>query len=232
MSRLFSVLVVLARTGNLDVIASELRKRVHSEGRLIGVRLDLDAVRDGLKSRQPVLMRAIEPGDESTFADLSEPRIDGEEVMLRLYARRLLESGLKTCYVVVGEDGKPRHMQYLIKPDQNDTIKRFFGGRVPPLQPDEGFLEFAFTPQRWRGRGIAVLAMAGLVEIAKAEGLRELMTFVPVQNDVMLKICELSGFTPDSLRTETYRLFRRRVAFHQLAPGSPYPAGSRTRPKS
>jgi ribosomal protein S18 acetylase RimI-like enzyme len=225
----FSVLGALVRTRNLEVIWSELRRHLYSEGSLIGTQLDLDAVQAGVKGRQPAVMREMESRDEAIFTNLSGERSGGEEVMLRLYARRLLGSGLKTCYVLVGEDGTPRHMQYLIKADQNETIKRFFAGRVPPLKPDEGFLEFAFTPQRWRGRGLALRAMAGLIDIAKAEGLRKLVTFVPVQNDAMLKICELSGFRSVSLRTEKYRLFHRRVAFSELEPGSTYGPASTTR---
>jgi len=114
-------------------------------------------------------------------------------------------------------------MQWLIGPSENDKIQAYFKGIFPLLAPDEALLEYAFTPDAYRGQGIMPCAMAQIAERAKAFAARWVITFVDHQNIPALKGCKKAGFVPYLMRKDTWRLFRRRSTFKQLPPETPYP---------
>ncbi len=104
-----------------------------------------------------------------------------------------------------------------------DALDALFPGRMQPLAGDEALLEYPYTLEECRGRGIALFAMAALAETARAEGVRRLIMYAPTDNPEMLKLCEWAGFVPFVERTESFRLFRSRMTFKQLPAGTTYP---------
>ena len=95
-------------------------------------------------------------------------------------------------------------------------------------------LEFAFTPEAHQGKGIMAAAMARIAERGADLGARYVITFVDHENVPALKGCQRSGFRPYLLRSDRWRLLRRRVSFEPLPPGTPYPfdAASPTSPEA
>jgi hypothetical protein len=65
--------------------------------------------------------------------------------------------------------------------------------------------------------------MARIAEKAQNHGARRVITFVDHLNVPALKGCQRSGFSPYLIRVDSWRLFRRRVSFRPLPPGTPYP---------
>jgi hypothetical protein len=138
----------------------------------------------------------------------------------RLTQQRLLHSGLQTCYVAIGPDGKPCFMQWVILASDNDGLRSTFGNLYPTLATNEALLEGAFTPDTSRGLGVMSAAMAQIAERAAEGGARWVITFVDEHNVASVKGCLRAGFTPYVKRLERFTLFRRRVTFASLQPGA------------
>src|SRR5439155_471370 len=100
------------------------------------------------------------------------PGLAADQVFARLGQQRILQSGLATCYVAIGPEGKPCYMQWLIPSSENDRVRTFFGNLYPQLGPDEVLLEGAYTPEAHRGQGIMASAMAQIAQQAAHSGAR------------------------------------------------------------
>jgi hypothetical protein len=74
--------------------------------------------------------------------------------------------------------------------------------------------------------------MARIAEKARDHGGRRVITFVDHENIPALKGCQRAGFSPYLIRLVLWRLFRRRVSFQPLPPGTPYPYEDRPRDRS
>jgi GNAT superfamily N-acetyltransferase len=128
-----------------------------------------------------------------------------------------------TCFVAATTEGVPCYMQWLLPASENAEIRRYFKGIFPVLDSDEALLEFAFTREDYQGNGIMPAAMARIAEKARSHGARRVITFVDNVNVPALKGCQRAGFSPSVIRVDRWRLFRRRVRFHPLPRGTPYP---------
>jgi hypothetical protein len=191
-----------------------LRGWWHNDRMAIGFALDPDlAVRLRLPSMN-MTMRPIEPRDVPLFTDTSVPGLSGEDLLVRVNARHLIESGIETCYVGVTQDG-PVFMEYLITPDQNKKIGPVFDGLFPRLEPGEALLEFAFTLESHRGLIVMPTAYNLLLEIARERGIRSVISFVPIERRTFIGFYSLIGFAPFGIRDERRRFFRRQVSFER-----------------
>jgi GNAT superfamily N-acetyltransferase len=222
--------LAVLRRGRLDVLLYEVKRRVRSDVVYIGGALDLESFRGLPRLGAGLSLRPITPADHSYFTDYSSKDLDVIGVLSRINAARRLETGIETCYAVVGEDGRPCHMEYLVRADGFDRIEELFPGRFPRLEEGEGLLDYPYTPEESRGRGVALFAIAALAETAKSEGIRRLIQYAPTDNPQMLKLCEWAGFVPFLERTESFRLFRRRMTFRDLPTGTSYPKDAGARP--
>jgi GNAT superfamily N-acetyltransferase len=220
---ILSTVIALCRLRRLDVLVHELRRRVRFELAYIGGALDLTDFAGLAKVGRDLSLRPIEAADHQYFTDFSNPELDVIGVLSRINAARRLESGMSRCYVVVRADGRPCHMEYLIRAPDFHQLDELFPGRMPPLAEDDALLEYPYTLEECRGRGIALFAMAALAEVAMRQGVRRLILFAPVDNPEMLKLCEWAGFVPFVERTESYRFFRSRVTFKDLPADATYP---------
>jgi GNAT superfamily N-acetyltransferase len=165
----------------------------------------------------PFTVRPLASSDDLTALDPA-PGLSADEAFWRLGQRRLLQSGLQTCYVAIAPDGKPCYMQWVIPASQNKRLKSFFGNLYPVLGPEEALLEGAYTPEAYRGKGIMGAAMAEVATRAAEHGARWVITFVDGQNEASFKGCIRAGFTPYIRREERFRWFRRTVAFRPMPP--------------
>lgn len=194
-----------------------LSYRLNSESTSLGLRRDLRVPFTAPEAKIPLSVRPLVSGDDLSSLDY-EPGLAGDEAFWRLAQRRLLRSGLRTCYVAVAPDGKVCYMQWLILAGENDRLRRVFGNLYPVLGRDEALLEGAYTPVAYRGKGIMGAAMAQVAERAAELGTRWLITFCDEVNEASVKGCIRAGFTPYLRRRETFRLFSRQVTFESLAP--------------
>jgi RimJ/RimL family protein N-acetyltransferase len=202
----------LLASGNASKAWWAITYRAHSDSISIGLRRDLRVPFTGPKAKIPISVRPLAPTDDLSALD-SAPGLSSDEAFWRLGQRRLLKSGLQTCYVAIAPEGKPCYMQWVIPPSQNDRLKTFFGNLYPVLAPDEALLEGAYTPEAYRGKGIMGAAMAEVAARAVDHGARWVITFVDQENEASFKGCIRAGFTPYLQRNERFRWFRRQVTF-------------------
>jgi hypothetical protein len=209
----------LILSGNLKKALWAIRYRMASESTSLGLRRDLTVPFSGPSAKIPFTVRPLSPADDLTSLDPGQPGISSEEMFWRLAQQRLLQSGLRTCYVAIGPDGKPCFMQWVILPADNERLRATFGNLYPTLGPDEALLEGAFTPDTSRGLGVMSAAMAQIAARAAEGGARWVITFVDENNVASVKGCLRAGFAPYVKRQEKFRLFRRQVAFTNVQPG-------------
>jgi RimJ/RimL family protein N-acetyltransferase len=202
----------LVWSGNAAKAWWAITYRAHSDSISIGLRRDLTVPFTGPKAKIPLTVRPLAPTDDLSALDPA-PGLSPDEAFWRLGQRRLLQSGLRTCYVAIGPDGKPCYMQWVIPASENERLRAFFGNLYPVLQPGEALLEGAYTPEAYRGKGIMGAAMAEVATRAADHGARYVITFVDQQNEASFKGCVRAGFVPYVQRLEKFRWFRRQVAF-------------------
>jgi hypothetical protein len=216
-TRLRKVFLYL-RAGQLRVVGRALLRRFYSDNLSLGLRRDATLPFSLPKPGMSLEIRPIEAADASLLSTASLQTHD-----VGLQATSLLESGIRTGYVAVTKDGQVCYLQFLVDSSQNARLQALFGGIVPPLAPDEALLEAAFSPPRFRGRGIMLHVLPELARKAEDLGARWLVLYASVGDLPMLKACKWCGFQPSVLRRTSYRLFRRRLSFTPLAEGTPYP---------
>jgi hypothetical protein len=155
--------------------------------------------------------------EEQVFTALPPSGTGRVDPGVRVSARNLLESGLKTPYVGVTEDG-PVYMQFLVTADQNELLTKVYGGLFPPLADDEGLLEFAFTLREHRARPVMPTVLLRLTEIAREQNLQRVVMYVQANRSRLIRFYLRVGFVPYAVRVQKWRLFRRRLEFRPLSP--------------
>jgi hypothetical protein len=209
----------LVASGNASKAWWAITYRAHSDSISIGLRRDLTVPFTGPKAKIPITVRPLAPGDDLSALDPA-PGLSADEAFWRLGQRRLLQSGLQSCYLAIAPEGKPCYMQWVIPASQNERVKAFFGNLYPVLAPDEALLEGAYTPEAYRGKGIMGAAMAEVALRGADHGARWVITFVDQVNEASFKGCIRAGFTPYLQREEKFRWFRRQVVFRPIPPAA------------
>jgi ribosomal protein S18 acetylase RimI-like enzyme len=188
-----------------------IKRWLYSDDVGVGVARELDTPIPTRNPRIPLTLRPMRPEDEHWFTD-HEGHSESQAIN-RLDARRILDSGISTFYVAVTEDDEPVFMQLLAFPPENDHLRSAWGGMVPPLQPDEAIIDFAFTLEKYRAVGAMPWALARLAEIAREGGAKRLVAWLPEDNVSMNRFFRRVGFTRVGTRHERYRFGRRRISF-------------------
>jgi GNAT superfamily N-acetyltransferase len=207
----------LVASGNVGKAWWAITYRAHSDSTSIGLRRDLTIPFTAPQAKIPLTVRPLAPTDDLSALDPA-PGLSPDDAFSRLGQRRLLKSGLETCYVAIGPEGKFCYMQWVIPASENERLRAFFGNLYPVLAPNEVLLEGAYTPEAYRGKGIMGAAMAQVAERGAEHGARWAITFVDQQNEASFKGCIKAGFKPYLKRQEKFRWFRRQVVFTPLQP--------------
>ncbi|MBV8775137.1 MAG: GNAT family N-acetyltransferase [Deltaproteobacteria bacterium] len=139
--------------------------------------------------------------------------------------RRLpvLGADIPTCYLACTANGSICYMQWLIASDQQQSLQPYFKGKLMRYGSDTVLLEFAYTPEKYRGQGIMADAMAQIAEKGFDLGARWAITYVEHDNVASLKGCARAGFRPYMLRFEKWRGLHLSQSFDLLPEGSLYP---------
>ena len=211
----------LVRDGHISRVTHSLRSRLGSESLSLGLVRDVSAPFPAPPAKMPLDVRPLRPGEALNFLS-ANANARASDAAFALFQRRLLDSGIGTCWVAITPDGDPCYMQFLITQRDNSAIRDFWGNFFPALGTGEALLEGAFTPEAYRGQGIMAHAMARIAESATASGAQRVITFVAADNVASLKGCKKAGFAPYLRRTESWRWGYRRIAFDLLPEGTPY----------
>jgi GNAT superfamily N-acetyltransferase len=169
----------------------------------------------------PIRVRPLQAADHAAFTDLAAAGPNDDDVLVRINAAHLLASGLGTCYVAETEAGDPCYMQYVIDASQNALLEEVFDGLVPPVRHGEAVLEFAFTLEAYRARGVMPAGLGEIVARSRDAGVERLIVYVPAANPVMLRFWRRLGFEEFGIRRERIRLLHRRVTLELDGRASP-----------
>lgn len=212
----------LVAGGNATLALHLLATRLHSHTRFLGLRHDLQEPSVVPAARIDVDVRPLRADDDLSFLD-PDPALDRNANWVRTEQRKLVDANIPTCWVAVAEGNRIAYMQWLVGPSDNPTIQERWRGLFPQLAPDEALLEGAYTPEAFRGMGVMPHAMARITEAARQLGVRYVITFVKDGNIPALKGSMKSGFRPHLERQHSWSLFRRKVVFTPLPPGTTFP---------
>jgi GNAT superfamily N-acetyltransferase len=211
------------RAGQWRVVLHEFRRRAWSNWTHYGLSRDLDVVFAAPDAKIPISVRRLRDEDLAKLLGLGIGHVSDRGPYVRMHRLNFADEAIGICYVAATTSDEPCYMQWLMVAAENKAIRRYFKGIFPPLGADEALLEYAFTREDYQGKGVMPAAMARIAERARDHGARRVITFVDHENIPALKGCQRAGFAPYLIRTDRWRLFRRRVAFQPLPPGTPYP---------
>ncbi len=223
LQNLANAVVVGMRSGQVRVVADELRRRLWSDWTHYGLSRDLDVPFLAPDAKIPLEIRTLREGDLPKLLGMDADYVSARGPYVRMHRLNFVGESIGTCYVAATNGDEPCYMQWLMHASENDDIKRYFKGIFPVLGQDEALLEYAFTREDYQGQGIMPAAMARIAEKAQDHGARHVITFVDHHNVPALKGCQRAGFRPYLIRVDRWRLFRRSVRFRRLPPGTLYP---------
>jgi GNAT superfamily N-acetyltransferase len=206
---LIRTLLFLLRSGQFGEIGRRFRERIYDDTILVGMRLDLRSFQGETANPENLTIRPVRSGEVPGILDLQEGGITRKERHDRILRALMLRAGIQTCYVAEDPHGDPCFVQWLIWPDQNQKLERYFRGWYPRLSPDEVLIEYAYTAPDRRGRGIMPAATSRILVKAREGGARTGITFIPAGNRGSLRIHLRMGFTPFLLHVEKHRLLVR-----------------------
>ncbi len=225
----------LIRERRYGEIGKRVASRVYEEWLSYGLQRDLSLAFEPPKARIPISIRELRKADiPQLFPEDTSvlPREDQLEISVR---RAHLSENIPTCFVAIDErNNTPCYAQWLMGPEHNEKIQRFFNGRLPHLRSDEALLENAYTPLEYRGKGIMPTAMAMIAERAVEMRCRYVLTFVDRDNVPSLKGCTKAGFRPHLVRHDArilFHMFKRR-RFSRLPEGFAFPHELKRAPRN
>jgi hypothetical protein len=129
-------LLYLVLSGDYRTLVETIRLWWRSEALGVGLAYDLAVpVAARLPRAKLACARSDKPTSPASRRQL-RTTFAGEDVVVRVSARHLIESGIETRYVAVTDEG-PAYMQYLITADPNGRMHEVFGELFPELEPRE-----------------------------------------------------------------------------------------------
>ena len=202
-------LVPHVRRLTLGVVLRELSKRILSQKTCFGLRADLSSLPDGRSAKIALEMAPCEPADAIDYFDAELDEVRGADYGRILTRKGAVEAGVWTPYFGRTADRTAAYVQWLVTADEQDRFHAYVLDKWPWLEPDEVFLEFAYTFVRYRKMGVMNDAMARLLQIARDRGARAAITYVRSDNVGSLRGCANVGFELDHVREMKFRLGRR-----------------------
>ncbi len=188
-------------------IAQEVRRYAWSEEMTLRFRCPLPAVPD------PALLR----GRQVTYAEAVEALLDGiddctaSERRVRLRRVRLAEANIGIAWLME-QQGRPAHISWYFRPDQNDQIRSFFGGLFAPIEADEMLAEGVYVFPEFRGHALA----SGITVQHNVRNLSDnataLIGHVPATSYRSIRNVTKNGFSPVAKVVASWRLGRRSIS--------------------
>ena len=192
----------LVQNGNVGTLARLGWDTFFGAAHMVLLKLELERFRDKHLQRFSLAARPVEPRDMPVFFSLSDQAATPRsrcDVARRLF---MLQAGIKTCYVVEDSRGEARFLQWLILPSENERLTEVYGKWYPTLRPEEAMIEHAYVLPQYRGSGLLPCAVSRVLRIARASGVRQIVTFIPTWNKNSLNSFMRLGFTPYQERTD------------------------------
>jgi hypothetical protein len=214
MKHLVRTMVMMARHGETTLPIKEVCERIYSNETSLILRRDLGEHHPAPLAKIALTLRALQSQD---FPSIIKER-----------PRRLpiLLARIPSCYVAVTETGELAFMLWVIFNAEWERFRPYFKGRIySPLQSDECLFEFAYTFQKFRGKGVMGAALVMIAEqvVAERPGVRWAYNYIRQGNLASLKGCRNAGFRPYMKREEHWRVMHLRQSFVRFKAGTPFP---------
>lgn len=162
-------------------------------------------------ARVPVTMEGCDPRAFHGFeAELrSTSGVEYGQALRRVLVCR---HGIPGLHVARDKTGSPVYAQWLVDASGRDRLRARLPGPWRPLADDELMVEFAYTFQGYRGKGVMAAGMGELVDIAARRGASVVYTYVRADNVPSLRGCAKVGFVPMRVVSTSSRLGFHRVS--------------------
>jgi L-amino acid N-acyltransferase YncA len=134
-----------------------------------------------------------------------------------LNRRLLLDANIPTPYVLVTSDGVPCFIHWLIGPESNEKVKKYFKGFLPLLAPNEVMIEGAFMAPDYRGKGVMTTAVLGIVQKARELDARWVIAYVNPSRIASIRGVQKAGFRPWGEQRVKWRFFGTRFLNRRLS---------------
>lgn len=203
-----------AKNRDVSGIKKDVQTWLWSEQRYCGLRRDLT------KPYEPpaadVELRAV-PIEEVADKVFGVEGLSERDATYLERRRRIFDAGFKNGFVAVAPGDEPAYLQWLIPPSQNDMVADFFGPLFP-LDNDTLVVEGAWIPPAYRkanvfGQGLSLVTEAAAAASPEASSA---VCFPELANKGAVRGSALGGYEISHLRTDTWRLGRRTVAFTDI----------------
>jgi RimJ/RimL family protein N-acetyltransferase len=184
-------------------ISAAILRQFYREWSAYGLRREIAQGISIPEAKIPISVRELRDSDISSLFENGANRRSRRERLEISRRIGLIAERIPTPYVAVDQiKDRACFLQWLIAPSSNRELNAIFKGRFPQLASDEALLEFAFTPERYRGNGIMPQAMALIAEQGVHFGARSVVTYVLRDNTPALKGCDKAGFQPFVVRND------------------------------
>jgi hypothetical protein len=214
MKYLLRTIVMMARHGETAASIKEVCERIYSNETSMILRRDLAEHHRAPPPKIAVTLRGLQPQDFP--------------LIIRERPRRLpmLFARIPSCYVAVTETGELAFMLWVIFNAEWARFGPYFKGRIHrPLQSDECLFEFAYTFEKFRGKGVMGAALVMIAEqvVRERPAVRWAYNYIRQGNLASLKGCRNAGFRPYMKREEHWRGMHLRQSFVRFDPGTRFP---------
>jgi GNAT superfamily N-acetyltransferase len=199
--------------GQFVLLLREILRRLYSDDSFLYLRCDLTKTFKPITEKISIRVRTIRNADVPRLLDLNKKGITTNEFKEQATRLSLLNTNIKTCYVAVTADDNPCHMLWLIRPNENDKMQKYYKGGFPALNPDEVIVEGLFTPDPYRNKGIMTNMLSKIAEMSAESGARWEIALVRYTNIPSLKAFERAGFKSFKIRKDRWRFFSRKFTF-------------------
>ena len=120
---------------------------------------------------------------------------DRREILGRIH---FYERGFRNCYVMK-VDNKIAYLQWILYPDENENIKKYFKNTFYSLSGQQVMIENAFTFPEFRGRGYLPYVTRLLLNKAKEDGYKSAIGYIRTD-----KITSLNEFFKMGFKVTQY----------------------------
>jgi hypothetical protein len=219
----FQVLKSLILQGHFGLIYRELCRRLYSDGYFFVLYGEISLPASIPDPKIRVTLRPMKPEDIPRLLAINQEGLKDEDVLERIRLLRILNSGIRECYVGETDDGFPCHISWLINSSQNEKIRAFYGGGVLPLAPNQVLVEGAFTHEQYQRLGIQKWRRFKFFEKSLAMGAKRVINYVRHDNIRSLKSDKGAGYRLFMIRRDSWRFFRRSFTFKPVPESTSYP---------
>lgn len=178
-----------------------MRSRLFSVHHYYVLRINLDAVKPYPSTRKPpgkMIPMTAEDFESLKASVKALTPADRKELLARILFYR---NGFYRCYMVRHEH-RPAFLQWMITPDENPVISKFYYRIFYPLNPRQVMIENAFTFPGFRGRGYLPYYSRILLENAHRQGFKSAVGYIKKENIASLNEFYAIGFRATHLLTE------------------------------